>query len=1188
MRSSVFALLFILLPMPGIAEPAPFFVELQDEPAVEVWTRHRDPQTAQRVTRNYLDRLESQQRTLEAALNQKTPGVRVIHRLQRVLNGFVILAEADQAAAVARLPGVARVRSMVPKKATNSSSVPFLGTPELWDATGLGLTGEGQRIGIIDTGIDYLHTDFGGSGLAGDYGANHPGTLGDVLFPSLKVVGGFDFVGDAYDAGDPAHAMPMPDPDPMDCNGHGTHVAGTVAGFGVRGDGTTYDGAYDPTIDFETLAIGPGVAPEATLYALKVFGCQGETTAVESALEWAVDPNGDGDFSDRLDVVNLSLTNPFGAGDDPTAEAAERATAAGVAVVASAGNDGAQHFIVGSPATADSAVAVAASWDPDDTFLARAVRITLPTLIAGTHQAGGANFGPPLTEGITGLAAEAEPADACSPLTNGPEITGKVALIDRSADCTYVTQVRHAQLAGALAVVLMNNREGLEGVFNDGTGGDITIPPLLIRQAVGEAIRSQLPGTVELTLTPTVLEDQFAAFSSRGPRRGAETALKPDLAAPGVAITSAGLGNAGTGGTGAMILSGTSMASPHVAGAIALLRQLRPDWTPAELKAVLMNTAGDVYFDPEGTPPVLTPAHMGAGRLRPTAAAENEVTAVDAEYPARVSLSFGTVQATEDTVRERRLRFDNRTAAEVAYTLEVRTLSDLPGATLEFVDGPEIVVPAGSSAEKVLRLTVTRDDLRHDHDPTLEESTFGFARHWLSEEAGHVIAQPVPTDGPGATLPLRTPFHVAVRPASATAGPAALDLGSALVTSTELVLSGPGVDTGDPEPHGIRSRLSAFELQLLGQGDPEEPLALGVTTDLPAHPDGFAGAHLYFGLVAAEPWSTPHTVRLEVSIDTDRDGAADFRLSNSDDGSEDFDFPTDAFVTVLENLTNGTRSVESPLNALSPAIASTAPFSSHVALLPVALASLGLGPGHGPIHYTARVLQSEDNGSIARPQRGVNAWAGPASYDVEQPGITFTGGVPGAPLFFDQDGATVPVEVDLAAFDARDSLGILLFHHHGASPHWEIVPLTGERPDLALTLDALDDPIAPGALLTYQVTVRNLGLQPAPQSTVLLHPPTDTTFENGTIPSECMTQGDELSCNLDTLAPGQVRVLSILVRLGPGILHGARLTAHAEASTSAIDPNPLNDRAERSVDVREAGWLFGDGFESGDLSAWSF
>ena len=77
------------------------------------------------------------------------------------------------------------------------------------------------------------------------------------------------------------------------------------------------------------------------------------------------------------------------------------------------------------------------------------------------------------------------------------------------------------------------------------------------------------------------------------------------------------------------------MSSPHVAGAIALLRQLRPGWTPAELKAALMNTAGDVYFDPEGTPPVLTPAHMGAGRLRPTAATENEVTAVDAEYPAR-------------------------------------------------------------------------------------------------------------------------------------------------------------------------------------------------------------------------------------------------------------------------------------------------------------------------------------------------------------------------------------------------------------------------------------------------------------------------------------------------------------------------------------------------------------------------
>ena len=128
------------------------------------------------------------------------------------------------------------------------------------------------------------------------------------IFPTAKVVGGFDFAGDAYNGGN----APQPDADPMDCNGHGTHVAGTAAGFGVNADGTTFAGPFGTGVPFGSLRIGPGAAPRRTLYALRVFGCGGGTNLTVQAIDWAMDPNDDGDLSDHLDVINMSLGSSFG------------------------------------------------------------------------------------------------------------------------------------------------------------------------------------------------------------------------------------------------------------------------------------------------------------------------------------------------------------------------------------------------------------------------------------------------------------------------------------------------------------------------------------------------------------------------------------------------------------------------------------------------------------------------------------------------------------------------------------------------------------------------------------------------------------------------------------------------------------------------------------------------------------
>ena len=128
-----------------------------------------------------------------------------------------------------------------------------------------------------------------------------PGT-----FPTAKVIDGWDFVGDAYNPDNTdGTEIPAPDPDPLDCNGHGSHVAGTAAGFGVKSDHTTYTGPYNSTTYSTSFGIGPGVAPKAKLVSLKVFGCDGGTSVLTDALEWVGTYNAT--HADAIDVVNMSI-----------------------------------------------------------------------------------------------------------------------------------------------------------------------------------------------------------------------------------------------------------------------------------------------------------------------------------------------------------------------------------------------------------------------------------------------------------------------------------------------------------------------------------------------------------------------------------------------------------------------------------------------------------------------------------------------------------------------------------------------------------------------------------------------------------------------------------------------------------------------------------------------------------------
>jgi hypothetical protein len=407
-------------------------------------------------------------------------------------------------------------------------------------------------------------------------------------------------------AGDGYQPVPEPDPDPYDCYAHGTHVAGIAGGYGVTADGRTYTGGYGADLDPADFSIGPGVAPHAQLYALKVFGCAGSSDVVDLAIEWAVDPNGDGDFADRMDVINLSLGSPYGDAYDTTAAAADNAAATGVIVVASAGNSRDNYFIVGAPSTGDGVISVAAT----------------------TQTTTGASFA-----------------------------------------------------------------------------------------AAGDAPAS----------------DTVAAFSSRGPRRG-DAALKPEIAAPGVAIVSAAAGS----GNGARSLSGTSMAAPHVAGALALLRQLHPDWRAVELKALAMNSSRTLVTD--GNQQVYAPGRIGAGRIDLAAAGAATAVAFDADHPARVGISFGAPAVIDRYSAVRNVRIVNKASAPASFIAAYLPVTDLPGVTV-IAPATPITVAAQGELAFPLQFHADASTMQDLRDPTVAASQ-GAPRAWLSEASGHLMLWP--------------------------------------------------------------------------------------------------------------------------------------------------------------------------------------------------------------------------------------------------------------------------------------------------------------------------------------------------------------------------------------------------------------------------------------------------------------
>lgn len=549
--------------------------------------------------------LSTKQREVLGALQSKFPQLQVERSLQITLNGFIVThpGKVDIKEQLSAIPGVKKVFAHEVYEAQMDTSNTLIKTESAWSLLGgKSVAGKGIKVAIIDGGINADHPMFAANGHerpAGLPQTDYCATI-DESFCNDKLV-----IARYYTPTFAVH--PSEHISPRDFGGHGTHVAGTAVGNEISG---SYN---DVPV---TLS---GVAPGATLMVYKALfqtpagRGSGSNMMLVGALEDAV--------ADGADVINNSWGggpggNPADSVYTPIFTAAE---AAGVMIVTAAGNDGPGATTVGCPGCIEAGITVA-STQTGRTF---GVEVTAPGLeSAASALPGSGDF--KLTADITGalLPSSVAAATNLEGCTAFPADTfkDKIAMIPRGT-CSFSIKADNAKAAGATALIVYNNQAGVISMSMPG----VTLPSVSITQTAGDAILDawEEGATVTISAVKQLINpanvDAMSDFSSRGPN-GDSSFLKPEIAAPGSDILSA----SAVPGETFYINSGTSMASPHVAGAAALLRQHRPELDAFQIKSILM-TSSNSAVKKEDAVTEATPFDRGAGRLDLEAATKTAI-----------------------------------------------------------------------------------------------------------------------------------------------------------------------------------------------------------------------------------------------------------------------------------------------------------------------------------------------------------------------------------------------------------------------------------------------------------------------------------------------------------------------------------------------------------------------------------
>jgi minor extracellular serine protease Vpr len=888
-------------------------------------------------------------------------GGKVLAHYQDALNGMKVQIARSEISGLSNLPGVVQVVGVPKYKVNNVVSVPFIGAPEVWQGVP-GFRGEHIKIAILDTGIDYTHANFGGPGTVAAFAAAAAtSTLPadpTMLGPNApKVKGGTDLVGDDYDADNPA-SVPMPDPNPLDCNGHGSHVSGTAAGFGVTNDGATYHGSYDEAAYAGGFGIGPGVAPLADLYMVRVLGCSGSTDLVTDGIDWAV--------HNDMDVISMSLGSDYGTRTSADAIASDNAAKAGIVVVAAAGNSGPVPYITADPASATHAISVAAMNARQ--FLINGVLITLSS---GGSSEGVEAVNLPLPTGkvpalvLTSGGALSLGCDATDYPASGA--AGALIIVSRGT-CTFDQKVANAQAAGAAVLGVVNNTAGF---FNPIlTNAAI---PFLELQLSDTPLYLAAPSPTSASMVagsaPDATFDMAASFSSGGPRLG-DGALKPNMTAPGVNVFSTDIGT-GTGGT---YDSGTSMATPHVAGVAALAKQAHKDWKEPGLREAVVETASPTALSD------FAPRIEGAGLVQAVGATATNVTVHGDQDGEMGLLSFGLAELTRDYREERDLIVRNHEQLPATFSAKATS----PGGVPHTVQLSNSTVSVRGHEENTVRMTLSVP-------AATAGATHDAQGNMIFDDASGVITL-TPESSANNGVSLNLPYYLVTRARSDV--DAELRDGktpSVRLTNPKGVIAG----NGDFYAWGLTNpKTGTLEAAL-------EPRAVGVQSNVISATDSV----LVFAVNSYGRFSIPLLTDFEISIDVNGDGVSDFILFTNDLGFVQTGQLNGQIATFLFNIATGTTVVE---------FLADAPTDGSIMEMPVLASDLGISPANPRFTYT--MISYDDSTGTSE------ALAGTAAFNAFGPAISNAIFLPVAP----NATVDVPVTIDPVESKITPPLGFMI------------------------------------------------------------------------------------------------------------------------------------------------------------------
>lgn len=398
-----------------------------------------------------------------------------------------------------------------------------------------------------------------------------------------------------------------------------------------------------------------------------------------------------------------------------------------------------------------------------------------------------------------------------------------------------------------------------------------------------------------------------------------------------------------------------------------------------------------------------------------------------------MSVSFGAPEVVGTPNLTRTARVANKGSVDVSYDLSYVALTDVPGVTYTFPDGPTITVPARGSTTFTVELTADAAAMKHVRDATMATVQGSNARYYMSEETGYVKLTPI------SGTSLRLPVYSAPRPASNMGTEHNYVLFTGPTGTASVGLTGQHVNTGGAFPVDVMSLVSAFEAQTSSAATiPAASISsnadlksVGVTSDFKATNSVTSSTKIFFGIATHGKWTTPSDITVNIFIDRDRNGTDDFQIINTAlaDGQGNL---FDVFVSARRAAPfNGSFTVDSFLNNISPSSLETVVYNTNMMIIPVNASALGLTTANAKFNYRI-TTSSRGFGSVdSAPTR---------TYDAANPGFDVTNGVTGLPVYADLNGGAIPLNYNKANYQANGSIGLLLLHHNnGTDKHDQIL-----------------------------------------------------------------------------------------------------------------------------------------------------